>query len=278
MQNFNYHSHTYRCGHADIDMKDEDYIKEYIEIGIKKIAFTDHCPLEIDKRPNIRMKDSEKDEYLSSIKKLKEKYRDKIEIETGFEVEYLPGEEEKLFFLKSKTDKIILGQHFVYDENKQIKTFSDETFSCTDFIKYANYIEKAMELGIPDIIAHPDLFLKNSKNFNKIDSEISNMICKSAEKYNIPLEINLSDVFERIFYKNGECYDVSINGAIKDINNVRYPNANFWRIASNYNVKVLYGIDAHHKGQIMLFDKLVELANEIIGEDTIKNLQFIKEL
>ena len=31
MQNFNYHSHTYRCGHADLDMKDEDYIKEYIK-------------------------------------------------------------------------------------------------------------------------------------------------------------------------------------------------------------------------------------------------------
>ena len=25
MQKFNYHSHTYRCGHADLDMKDEDY-------------------------------------------------------------------------------------------------------------------------------------------------------------------------------------------------------------------------------------------------------------
>lgn len=44
MQNFNYHSHTYRCGHADLDMRDEDYIKEYIKMGFKKMAFTDHCP------------------------------------------------------------------------------------------------------------------------------------------------------------------------------------------------------------------------------------------
>ena len=28
MQKFNYHSHTYRCGHADLDMKDEEYIQE----------------------------------------------------------------------------------------------------------------------------------------------------------------------------------------------------------------------------------------------------------
>ena len=28
MQNFNYHTHTYRCGHADL-IEDEEYIKEW---------------------------------------------------------------------------------------------------------------------------------------------------------------------------------------------------------------------------------------------------------
>ena len=42
------------------------------------------------------MEYSEKDEYLKSIKLLKEKYKDKIQIETGFEVEYLPGQEDNL--------------------------------------------------------------------------------------------------------------------------------------------------------------------------------------
>ena len=57
MQNFNLHQHTYRCGHADVDIKDEDYIEEYLKAGFNKIAFTDHCPEKdvIDKRPNIRM-------------------------------------------------------------------------------------------------------------------------------------------------------------------------------------------------------------------------------
>jgi len=98
MQKFNYHSHTYRCGHADLDMKDEEYIQEYIKMGFEKVAITDHCPEknEIDKRDNMRMKYIEKEEYLNSIKTLKEKYADKIQIETGFEVEYLPGEEENL--------------------------------------------------------------------------------------------------------------------------------------------------------------------------------------
>ena len=32
MQNFNYHTHTYRCGHADDTMKDEDFVKEQIRM------------------------------------------------------------------------------------------------------------------------------------------------------------------------------------------------------------------------------------------------------
>ena len=239
MQKFNYHSHTYRCGHADMDMKDEDYIKEYIDIGIKKIAFTDHCPLEVDKRPNIRMKYTEKEEYLDSIANLRKKYKDKIEIESGYEVEYLPGEESNLFALKFETNKIILGQHFIYDDEKKVKTFK-ENFSDDERIRYAQYIDKAMEIGLPDVIAHPDLFLKNNKGeFNTIDIKVSNMICKSAEKYNIPLEINLSDIFEKIFYDNKTLQILSLDEAKEKICNVRYPNADFWKIASNYNIKVL---------------------------------------
>ena len=99
MQNFNYHTHTYRCRHADDTMSDEDYVKELIDKGFKKIAFTDHIPTndDIDNARYMRMRYDEKDEYLDSIKKLKGKYKDKIEIKTGFEFEYIP---EKLKYLQ----------------------------------------------------------------------------------------------------------------------------------------------------------------------------------
>ena len=148
MQKFNYHSHTYRCGHADLDMKDEDYIKEYIEMGFEKIAFTDHCPEKnkIDKRPNIRMEYEQKNEYIDTIKKLKEKYKNKIKIEVGYEIEYIPGDEENLRELKNEADKIILGQHFIYDNNKNLKYISQSEFSDEELIKYSEYIQKAMKL------------------------------------------------------------------------------------------------------------------------------------
>lgn len=279
MQNFNYHSHTYRCGHADFNMEDEDYIEEYIKMGFKKMAFTDHCPQknEIDKRPGIRMRYDQREEYLKSIKTLKEKYAGKIEIYSGYEVEYLPGEEDNLFELKRETDKLNLGQHFVYDDNKNLKVFGVDKFSDEELIRYAEYIDKAMELNIPNIIAHPDIYMLNRDGFGKVEEKVANMICKSAEKYNIPLEINLCKIFNRTYFEGKKLNDLPIEEQRKKLLNVKYPCKEFWNIAKNYNIKVLYGIDAHFGGQILCWNELVQLANEIIGEDTIKKLSFIEE-
>lgn len=279
MQKFNYHSHTYRCGHADLDTLDEDYIKEYIKMGFEKVAITDHGPQKnkIDTRPNVRMEYDKREEYLNSIKNLREKYKGQIEIEVGYEVEYLPGEEENLLELKNETDKIVLGQHFVYDDNKSLKPFGSADFTDEDLIRYAEYIDRAMELKIPDILAHPDVFMKKrKKKFGDIEKKISQMICSSAEKYNIPIEINLNNIFNKTYYKNKRLNNLPIEEQKRELKNVSYPSKEFWEIASNYNVKVLYGIDVHHKGQILLWNELVELANEIIGTKTIEKLNFIE--
>ena len=57
MQNFNYHTHTYRCGHAEANITDEDFVKLFIKKRFKEIAFTDHCPQKnkIDLRRGMRM-------------------------------------------------------------------------------------------------------------------------------------------------------------------------------------------------------------------------------
>ena len=266
MQNFNYHTHTYRCGHADDTLMDEDYVKLFIDKGFKKIAFTDHAPQknEIDKRTYMRMKYSMKDEYLNSIRSLKDKYKDIIDIETGFEIEYLPGKEESLFELKKEVDKIVLGQHFVYDENnKNLKIFRHHDFSDEDLLKYADYIKTAIEKGLPDIIVHPDLYMLARDSFNDTEAKVAHIICNAAEKYNIPLEINLT---EANLYLIGRK------------NKIDYPSKEFWQIASTYDIKVLYGIDAHYKNQILNYEECIEIVNNIIGEEKVKKLNFINNI
>ena len=265
MQNFNYHTHTYRCGHADRQMQDEDYVKEFIQRNFKKIAFTDHCPQKnrIDTKPNSRMEYHQKDEYLQSIHQLQQKYYDTIQIETGFEVEYLPGEEKNLLELKRNVDKIILGQHFIYDKNKNLKRTRSENFNDEEMLTYAEYVCTAIKKEIPDMIAHPDLYMCNRKIFGKIEEQVARKICKTAQDYQIPLEINLGDIYEhRIGYEE----------------EIQYPRREFWNIASEYVIKVLYGIDAHHKNQIATYDKSIAIANEIIGQEILSKLHFCENV
>lgn len=279
MQNFNYHSHTYRCMHSDQDMSDEEYIKDYIDMGFKEIAITDHCPEKniIDKRPRVRMKYSQRIEYLQSIQDLKKKYKDKIKIKSGYEVEFLPGEEKNIQELKDETDILVLGQHFVYGNDKELRILGKCDFSDEELLRYANCIEKAVELGIPDIIAHPDIYLSRKRKFGDIEKEVAIRICKIAEKYKIPLEINLNNIFQRTYNENRILNNFPLDEQRKKLINVNYPRSEFWELASNYNVKVLYGLDAHYRGQIQKWNELIILANEIIGEKTISKLNFIEK-
>ena len=265
MQRFNYHTHTYRCGHTEKGVTDEDFVKEFIKKGFTTIAFTDHCPQKeiIDTRKNMRMDYSQKDEYLNGIKDLKEKYKDKIKIETGYEVEYLPGQEDNLFELKNEVDKIILGQHFIYDDDKQLKIFRHHDISDEELIRYAEYIKMAIKKGIPNIIAHPDLYMLARDTFGENEKKVAQIICSSAKEYDIPLEINLSEIAMHIVGKKKK---------------ISYPCKEFWKIASRYNVRVLYGTDTHYKDSIQNYEKAVKLANEIIGEDIIKKLDFCEEI
>lgn len=280
MQNFNYHSHTYRCMHSDQDMLDEEYIKDYIKMGFEKIAITDHCPEKnvIDTRPRVRMTYEQREEYLQSIRELKEKYKNQIDIKVGYEVEYLPGEEANIKELKDETDIIVLGQHFIYGKDKELRILGKCDYTDEELIEYAKYVEKAMELNIPDIIAHPDLYMQRRKNFGEIEAKVANMICKAAEKYKIPLEINLNNIFQRTYNENRILNNLPIEEQRKKLINVQYPRKEFWKIACNYNLKIIYGIDAHYRGQIPRWKELVQLANEIIGETTIKKLNFLENI
>lgn len=121
------------------------------------------------------------------------------------------------------------------------------------------------------------MYMMNRKNFGKIENKIANMICKSAEKYNIPLEINLNNIFANTYFENRKLNNESLETQKEKLKKVFYPCKEFWNIATKYDIKVLYGIDTHHRGQILLWNELIELANEIIGKETIKRLCFIEK-
>lgn len=85
-QKFNLHTHTARCGHAEgLDIQ---YVKSAIDAGFEILGFSDHIPFVEMRLPDCRMYYEQKDEYLSSIRKLKEEFSSQITIKVGYEIEY----------------------------------------------------------------------------------------------------------------------------------------------------------------------------------------------
>jgi len=280
VQDFCYHTHTERCGHADKDTGDKKYIESAIKGGLKKIAFTDHVPLPdgYNKKANTRMDIGEVDSYLSAIEHFKKQYKDKIEIESGFEFEYSDRDLKHLQELRSKADKMILGQHFVIDkEGEEIgieRGKHQEPISDDTLILYGESIEKAINTNyngkpLPDVIAHPDLFMKCRDNFGELEKRITRSICEAAIEKGIPLEINFGEIAK---------YADSKKSSSDIKSNITYPSPAFWEfVAQEYGeqIKVIFGKDAHTPSQLS-DEKDYEIAIEVLGTQTLEKLKFVK--
>lgn len=279
-QDFCFHTHTQRCGHGAKDTGDEEWVEHAIKGGIKKLAFTDHIPLPdgMNYKANSRMDIAEVESYLTSIHYLQEKYKGQIEIESGFEFEYSDRDLAHLQELKSKTDKMVLGQHFVIDDKGQehgiVRGKGGKQISDEVLVLYAESIISAMDKGLPDVIAHPDLFMQARDSFGAREEEITRAICRKAIEKGIPLEINFGKIASKL----------DSGMSIEDIKKrTPYPSLEFWKIVAEetriakengQDLFVIYGKDAHFPEQLST-EKDYEIAREIIGEQTLEQLHIV---
>ena len=237
----NYHTHTKWCRHGTGEI--EDFVLEAISKGLKTIAITEHVPLRDNSERN-RM--SWEDFYLydKDFIRVINKYKDKIEIIKGFECEYYKDSLDDYIMFKEKYgyNLLILGHHKA-GKLKEIDVFNEKSYE--DMLVYANEVTEALNTGLFDFIAHPDLVL-NSYNNNIWDYKsdlFMRKIFKSCQDNDIPVEINMNGL--RV--------------------NKRYPDKNAFRISKDYNLRYLINSDAHRP-------------NELVDENYQRALDFAKEL
>ena len=229
---YNYHTHTKRCGHAS--GKDEEYVLAAIKAKYKGLGFSDHVMIPNMKANSVRGGYDQKDEYLNSIKSLKEKYKDQIEIYVGFECEW-DHHYEKYYrsLLENKeVDYLIFGNHSCYFKNGSehgLKIISKSTY----LKRYLKKTQAAFKSGLFKIMAHPDLFMC-SVPWDKSTKQLSQIICKEAKKANIALELNCGCFINDD--KKAEYF-----GEIR----YRYPYSEFWKIAKKVGNTIVVGVDAH---------------------------------
>ena len=220
---YNYHTHTVRCRHATD--ADEEYVRCAIDGGIKYMGFSDHAPFIFPDghEANWRVETSRAEEYIESIRALREKYRDKIELKVGFEMEYYPLYfDDMLANVKQlRAEYLILGQHFLFNEHPNGKRTSATNDSPEELASYAKDVCDAIRSGCFSYVAHPDII-----NFTGDDDAYYReivKICETSKECLIPLEINFLGI------RSGR----------------RYPNDRFWKIAGEVGSPVTFGMDAH---------------------------------
>lgn len=248
----NYHTHTYRCNHAYGN--EEDYIKRAIDCGIEIMGFADHAPFTLSDGKESYWRVSKKDvkDYFSTLNALREKYKDKIKIYIGFEMEYFPKQFDEMFkYVKSVgAEYLILGEHYTSPENEGGVHAMLGEHSEEELIKYTDCVIEGMKTGVFLYVAHPDVFLFSGDKGIYIRE--ARRLCNASKELDVPLEINL----------------LGIN------DNRHYPNNDFLRVAGEVGCKMIFGFDAHTVKRAF-DDKSLVKANELVKK---YNLNLIDEV
>ncbi len=220
----NLHAHTVRCGHAS--GTEQEFIEEAIRIGMTDFGFSDHTPMPFPEgysSSGMRMELDQMDDYADTIRGLRKKYGDKINIYFGVEAEYYPDLFSKYmdFISDYPVEYMILGQHCTNNQYDGVWAGA-ETDNTETLRKYVDQVIEGLKTGKFIYLAHPDLI--NYIGDEKVYLNEMSRICGYAYDHHVPLEINLL--------------------GIGDGRN--YPNPSFWKLVGETGNDVVLGLDAHH--------------------------------
>lgn len=251
---FNFHTHTKRCGHAK--GADEEYVLAAIENGYDTIGFSDHAPYVFPDghESGFRVKRKDARDYVDSVHALQRKYKDKIDIKLGFELEYFPllHEKEMEYLSQFDYDYLILGQHFTDNEYEPYAKYSGtKTDSVVTLDKYISQVILGAKSGVYTYVCHPDLI--NFTGDKDVYLKKMRYMLESLKKLDIPLEFNFYGFFEK---RN-------------------YPNYDFWKLVAEIGNPVVIGLDAHWP-EVYADKTNLELAHQYLASLGIKPLSSLE--
>ena len=241
------HNHTPLCNHAS--GTPEEFIQKAIEKGIKYYGFSDHAPMEFDYKYRMGFEDMPK--YENEIKELKEKYKDKITILLGYEVDFTPIVDKRV--LDRKVDYLIGSVHFLdnwgFDNPEFIKEW--EKRDVDDVYKeYFDKIEKMASSKLFDIVGHIDLVKVFNFKPKKNIKDLAKNAIKAIKNSGMSVEINTA----------------GLRKPVKEV----YPSDELLEIILNEGIDITTSSDAHSVEQVgfnikEVTQKLKELGvNEVV--------------
>lgn len=266
------HSHTNYCDGYNTA---EEMILAAIAKGMKTIGISTHGPLPFEAKYAI---DNDKVEaYIDEIKALKEKYKDKIDVLLGMELDYFTDTEfdhiDKSLF--DKLDYFVGSVHYLarFNDGKpwavdgpyeyvlkgiEASYSGDIKRAVTDY--YYN-LSKMVKKYKPTLVGHMDLIKKNNHNnvlFNENESWYKEAVCKFL------------DVAKEI----GTVIEINTGGIARKFMDEQYPSTWILEEIKLKKIPITINSDAHSAENIAcMFDEMYDLCKKL----SLDNLVYLSK-
>lgn len=194
-----FHTHHERCGHASGKL--EEYVLQAIDKGMDILGLSDHMPLiHVDPDqylPEMAMAMEELPRYVEECYRLKEKYRDQIQIRVGIEADYIEGYEETIERLLSRYewDYVIGSVHFLgtwdVTDYRQVDGWKTRDADQV-YVQYYEAVQKAAKTSFYDIIGHVDVIKRFGFLPTADPAELERETLRVIKQSNVAIELNAS--------------------------------------------------------------------------------------
>lgn len=244
-----YHTHTYYC---DGNNTPKEMIERALELGLEYYGFSSHCYTDL---PYEILTDEE--EYISDCKRIREEYKDRINILIGMEMENLLGKcnhKDVEYTIGSTHYLLDNGEYLCLDYSREELDSICRSHFDGDYYKLvkAYYETEADIVKNTDctIIGHFDLITKFNEGFVIYDENDKRYTDPALEAlsvlkgYGVPFEINTSQFSRK---KKSEMY----------------PSMNILKKMREMGCEIIINSDAHSPSMILSgFEEAVSRAKE----------------
>lgn len=245
----NLHTHSTFC---DGKSSCEEIVLSAINKGFASVGFSGHGYTSFDLR--YCMKDTQS--YIAEVKRLREKYKNEIEI-------YLGSEEDAYCPINREGYDYIIGScHYFCKEGKYypIDSGIDYFTKCLELFnydvermaeeyygKFCNYINKRR----PDIVGHFDLITKFD--------EMGDSLFLKNESYNAIVEKYIETVAD-----SGCLFEVNTGAIARGYRTTPYPAENLLYILKKHNTRLVLSSDSHAAQTLdFAFDEAAEILKSV---------------
>jgi len=211
----------------------EEFIGRALSLGLTEIGITDHAPFPQFKAGD-RIPAGKLKEYCMRVRELADKYRDRITIKLGIEMDYHPSLKGQIEEMLGEGDfDYVIGSSHLHIPGMIGRELSE--FTAQEYVElcFTNNLN-AVKSGYFDVIAHIDMYrwvIENPERFKLRGTEYK--LCEGL----------LCELFSEMA-RRGTALEINTHRLGGDPALI-YPDASIMEIAAKYPLTYSFGSDAH---------------------------------